>query len=301
MPAAVRPFRPAARWAAWGEGPTTTGPAAAARRTAPGRARALFATSMKTANCASVSKPTVAVRGASVPESDDHAGQPRSATAAVRWRESRRCRWRKGSGTAGLLGGREAATGGGGIPRRGDRKHRPHRGLPARFRHASAEPPRDVLQLPDRHPEREHDHAGADADHAGDDQRVAGTEFLDRNSVADRQQARQNKADPGDQHNKHHRTNPSAAPETLASRPRHDTVILCAPPTANCVQGSAIASFGCRIPVADDHAAIQVPFSPPPVVLPPTNYCPFVALHQGFRPQFPITWKWNCAIWVPGE
>ena len=36
---------------------------------------------------------------------------------------------------------------------------------------------------------------------------------------ADRQQARQNKADPGDQHNKHHRTNPSAAPETLASRP----------------------------------------------------------------------------------
>ena len=42
---------------------------------------------------------------------------------------------------------------------------------------------------------------------------------LDPNSVCDRQQARQNKADPGDQHNKHHRTNPSAAPETLASRP----------------------------------------------------------------------------------
>src|SRR5205085_3452811 len=28
-------------------------------------------------------------------------------------------------------------------------------------------------------------------------------------------------------------------------------------------------------------AVIQVPFSPPAVVLPPTNYCPFVALHQG--------------------
>jgi len=27
---------------------------------------------------------------------------------------------------------------------------------------------------------------------------------LDPNSVCDRQQARQNKADPGDQHNKHH-------------------------------------------------------------------------------------------------
>ena len=219
MPAAVRPFRPAARWAAWGEGPTTTGPAAASRWTARGRARALFATSMKTADCASVSKPTVAVRGASVPESDDHAGQPRSATAAVPLGRTPGGRWRKGSGTAGLLSGQEAATGGCGIPRRGDRKHRPHHGLPARFRHAGTEPPRDVLQLPDRHPEREHDRAGADADHADDDQRVAGTEFLDRDPEADRQQARQNKADPGDQHNKHHRTNPSAAPETLASRP----------------------------------------------------------------------------------
>ena len=44
-----------------------------------------------------------------------------------------------------------------------------------------------------------------------------------------------------------------------------------------------MASYGYRIPVADNHAAIQVPFSPPPVVLPPTNYRPFVALHQGFK------------------
>ena len=219
-----------------------------------------------------------------------------------RWSESRRCRWRKGSGTAGLLGGREAATGGGGIPRRGDGKHRPHRGLAARFRHASAEPPRDVLQLPDRHPEPKHDRAGADADHAGDDQRIAGTEFLDPNSVCDRQQARQNEADPGDQHNKHHRTNPSAAPETLASRPtpRYRHIVR----TANRQLRPGFRNSVVRlqdVQLADDHAAIQVPFSPPPVVLPPTNYCPFVALHQGFRPQFPITWKWNCAIWVPGE
>jgi hypothetical protein len=26
-----------------------------------------------------------------------------------------------------------------------------------------------------------------------------------------------------------------------------------------------------------------------------------VALHQGIRPQFAITWKWNCAIWMPGN
>ena len=94
---------------------------------------------------------------------------------------------------------------------------------------------------------------------------------------------------------------PQPRPKRSQAAPRHDTVILSAPPTANCAQGSASASLRCRIPVAGNCAAIQVPFSPPTVVLPPTNYCPFVALHQGFKPQFPITWKWNCAIWVPGE
>ena len=39
-------------------------------------------------------------------------------------------RWRKGSGTAGLLSGREAAIGGGGIPRRGSGKHRPSAASP---------------------------------------------------------------------------------------------------------------------------------------------------------------------------
>ncbi len=41
--------------------------------------------------------------------------------------------------------------------------------------------------------------AGASRDRAGEDQRIAEAEFLDRNSEADRQQARQNKANPGDQ------------------------------------------------------------------------------------------------------
>ena len=39
---------------------------------------------------------------------------------------------------------------------------------------------------------------------AGKNQRVAETEFLDRNSEADRQQARQNKAYSGNQHTNHH-------------------------------------------------------------------------------------------------
>ena len=90
-----------------------------------------------------------------------------------RWSESRRRRWREGSGTARLLGGREAAIGGGGIPRRGNGKPRPHQGLtsglPARFRHASAEPARDRLQFPDRHPERKHHRAGTNSHHTGDE------------------------------------------------------------------------------------------------------------------------------------
>jgi hypothetical protein len=45
--------------------------------------------------------------------------------------------------------------------------------------------------------------------------------------------------------------------------------------------------FGCRIPAADDHTAIHLSFSPQAIVLPPTNYCPFVALHQGFKATIP--------------
>ena len=48
-----------------------------------------------------------------------------------------------------------------------------------------------------------------------------------------------------------------------------------------------MAWFDCRIPISDNHVAIQVPFSPSAVVLPPTNYCPFVALHQGFKATIP--------------
>src|SRR4029453_12111565 len=95
-------------------------------------------------------------------------------------------------------------------------------------------------------------------------------------------------ADRGDQHNKHHRTNPSAAPETLASRrptPRYRHIVR----TANRQLRPAFRNSALRlqIPVADDHAAIQVSFSPQPVILPPTNYCPFVALHQGFKATIP--------------
>ena len=102
-------------WAAWGAGPTTTDPAAAARRTAPARARALSATSMRTTDCASALQPAVAVRDASARESGDHAGHPRSATAAVA-PERRRGAAEKAPGPPICVGFREAANGRGRNP-----------------------------------------------------------------------------------------------------------------------------------------------------------------------------------------
>ena len=219
-----------------------------------------------------------------------------------RWRESRRCRWRKGSGTAGLLSGQEAATGGRGIPRRGDQRSTGRTmasprasGTPAPSCRAMFFNSRTVIQSPSMIAPVQTPITPAMISVLP--VLSSGPQF--RMPIA----SRPAKTRPIAATNITNiiELTPQPRPKRSQAAPRHDTVILCAPPTANCVQGSAIASFGCRIPVADDHAAIQVSFSPPPVVLPPTNYCPFVALHQGFRPQFPITWKWNCAIWVPGE
>ena len=68
---------------------------------------------------------------------------------------------------------------------------------------------------------------------ARENQRIAEAELLDRNSESDRQRPANTKANPGDQHDNHHRTHPPAALEMHASRQRHDTVILCASPTDN--------------------------------------------------------------------
>ena len=99
---------------------------------------------------------------------------------------------------------------------------------------AGAKPPRNILQLPNHHPKAEHDHPGAGRDRTREDQGIAETEFLDRNSETDRQEASQQQADPGNQQRNHHRIHPPAALEMRASRHRHDTVILCASPTGNC-------------------------------------------------------------------
>ena len=85
---------------------------------------------------------------------------------------------------------------------------------------------------------------------------------------------------------------PAAAPEMLAVRHCHDTVILCASPTGNCAQSSAMPAF--RVPQFDEsHGAADLSFSlrshPPPYFY----HLPIAAilLHciRKFRPQFPIT------------
>ena len=177
-----------------------------------------------------------------------------------------------------------AAIAGRGFPRCTRRQHRPHRDSPARLRHSGAEPARDVFQLPDRHPEREHDRAGTNRHHAGENQRIAETEFLDRDSKADRQQARQNKAYSGNQHDNHHRTHPRRcarnARSPLLPRYRH---IVCIANRQLCTEFRKTSLSALKIPACRGAAdlIIQLAFRPAVVFLPPTNCCPFAALHQG--------------------
>ena len=101
-----------------------------------------------------------------------------------------------------------------------------------------AKPLRDILQLTDHHPEAEDDQAGARRYGTRQNQGVAETELLNRDSETDRQETGQYTANPGDQHHNHHQTHPRAALQLLAGRQCHDTVILRASPTGNCEGGS---------------------------------------------------------------
>ena len=76
---------------------------------------------------------------------------------------------------------------------------------------------RDVLQLSNDRPKTEHDGAGASRHRTGEDQGIAETEFLDRNSESDRQEAGQQNANPGDQQRNHHRITPRPRPKMLTA------------------------------------------------------------------------------------
>jgi hypothetical protein len=192
-----------------------------------------------------------------------------------RWRRrERRGPWRKGPGTAGLLSGQEVPTGGRGIPS----------GTPAASCREMFFSSRTVIQSPSMIAPVQTPITPA---------MISVLPVLSWTPIPYAIASRPVKTRPIAATNITNiiELTPQPRPKrSPAAAPRHDTVILCAPPTANCVRGSAIASLGCRIAAADDHTFHSGIVQPPPVVLPPTNYCPFVALHQGFRPQFPITW-----------
>src|SRR6185437_4811637 len=91
---------------------------------------------------------------------------------------------------------------------------------------------RDRLEFANDHAKRDHDRPGAGGHRPGNDHGIAEAEFLDREPVSDSQKAREQKANPGDQQSDDHLKYPCCA-ERPHSRRRHDTVILCAPPTDN--------------------------------------------------------------------
>src|SRR5712675_138562 len=76
----------------------------------------------------------------------------------------------------------------------------------------------------------------------------------------------------------------------LASRRRHDTVMLPTPPTGNSVCSSHEKPNRRTIQVKRQHRSRQ-------------GVGPGSLLHRTRKitPQFPITWKGICAIWMPGN
>lgn len=71
---------------------------------------------------------------------------------------------------------------------------------------------------------------------------------------------------------------PAAALETLASRQRHDTVILCASPTGN--YGAGSPKIGPRLEDSGQHFAARRPARPRPYFYRLPIDMPYVALHQ---------------------
>ena len=208
--AAPRPVRqPAAR------GRCGTQIGAAARPLAPGRARAPSATTRKTTDCAAAltpARPRPVRRGSPRPRSRAAASSSHGGAAGRRFRMAGIFRRRL------VAAEQEAAVFRRLIAERGAQARRRQRACRARWPHR-AEPPRDGLQLPDDDPQAEHDHPGASHDRASEDQGIAEAEVLARIPKADRHEAGQQQANPGDQHHNHHRTHPRAAPEMRAQPP----------------------------------------------------------------------------------
>src|SRR6185437_13747101 len=92
---------------------------------------------------------------------------------------------------------------------------------------------RDRLEFANDHAKRDHDRPGAGGHRPGNDHGIAEAEFLDREPVSDPQKPREQKPNSADHKSDDNLKYPRCA-ERPRSRRRHDTVILCAPPTDNC-------------------------------------------------------------------
>ena len=155
---------------------------------------------------------------------------------------------------------------------------------------------RDILQLPNERPKAEHDHAGASHNRAREDQGIAEAEILDRNPKTDPPRGRPTEGQSRRSTAQASSNSPPGRARNARSRQRHDTVILRASPTSNCRRRSgnmtspAKEYSPCTVLSAKCHARMR----PLP--------CRRLLRRIGeITPQLPITWKWNCAIWMPGN
>ena len=155
---------------------------------------------------------------------------------------------------------------------------------------------RDVLQLSNDRPKTKHDGAGASRHRPGEDQGIAETEFLDRNSRIRSPRGRPTKCQ-----SRRSTTQPSS------NHPPGRALKCSQPPMLRYRHIAHIANQQLQ-----PSFPRLIPFGPARNIIrgPDFRKCDDGA---GFRlprlmhrtreitPQLTITWKWNCAIWMPGN
>ena len=258
---------------------------------------------MRTTGCASAWRPARARRrrkGAIGP-ARARAARPPHATAAMAPRRRRRFGMVR---TAGLLATQEAAIGGRGMPPPAPESRGFPHGLTARFAPPSPSRRAIVLQLLDGDPEAEQQHPGAGRPRYRRRSGYCPAEFVDLNSEPDRQPDL-----PKASQSRRPTTRPSSnSPLGRARNARQPPIATipsyCVhrqPPIMGAVpaQIASVAGHRHRVrAVIRSHSGIVQP-----AYEGPTSYrlLTIAALHQEITPQFPITWKGNCAIWMPGK
>ena len=152
---------------------------------------------------------------------------------------------------------------------------------------------------PGHRPEAKHDQPGAGRNLPGQDHRIAETEFLDRDAEPDREQD-----PPKTGQSQRPTTRPSSNPPPGCGQmpAAADATIpsYCAerqPP----IVGNAVQNYRGYGNLASSSRRQVTPGMRAPYEDLLRCQLSIAALHQEITPQFPITWKGNCAIWMPGN